>query len=54
MLRLLLLVLSAAAAFSAEEAVPTHLKVKASFTRLDKDGKPLASYFRGTAVFKMG
>ena len=40
MLRLLLLVLSAAAAFSAEEAVPTHLKVKASFTRLDKDGKP--------------
>lgn len=40
MLRLLLLVLSAAAAFAAEEAVPTHLKVKASFTRLDKDGKP--------------
>ena len=27
-------------AFAAEEAVPTHLKVKASFTRLDKDGKP--------------
>ena len=40
MLRQLLLVLSAAAAFAAEEAVPTHLKVKASFTRLDKDGKP--------------
>ena len=40
MLRLLLLVLSAATAFAAEEAVPTHLKVKASFTRLDKDGKP--------------
>ena len=40
MLRLLLLVLSAAAALAAEEAVPTHLKVKASFTRLDKDGKP--------------
>ena len=38
--RLLLLVLSAATAFAAEEAVPTHLKVKASFTRLDKDGKP--------------
>ena len=27
-------------AFAAEEAVPTHLKVKASFTRLGKDGKP--------------
>jgi type II secretory pathway component HofQ len=40
MLRLLLLVLSAATACAAEEAVPTHLKVKASFTRLDKDGKP--------------
>jgi hypothetical protein len=40
MLRLLLLALSAATAFAAEEAVPTHLKVKASFTRLDKDGKP--------------
>jgi hypothetical protein len=40
MLRPLLLVLSAAMAFAAEEAVPTHLKVKASFTRLDKDGKP--------------
>jgi type II secretory pathway component GspD/PulD (secretin) len=40
MLRLLLLVLSAATVCAAEEAVPTHLKVKASFTRLDKDGKP--------------
>lgn len=38
--RALLLVLLAASAFAAEEAVPTHLKVKASFTRLDKDGKP--------------
>ena len=38
--RLLLLVLSAATAFAAEEAVPTHLKVKATFTRPDKDGKP--------------
>ena len=38
--RLLLLVLLAATAFAAEEAVPTHLKVKASFTRHDKDGKP--------------
>jgi hypothetical protein len=40
MLRTLLLVLSTLTAFAAEEAVPTHLKVKASFTRLDKDGKP--------------
>ena len=39
MLRLLLLVLLAATAFAADEAVPTHLKVKAKFTRLDKDGK---------------
>jgi hypothetical protein len=39
MLRLLLLVLLAATAYAAEEAVPTHLKVKATFTRLDKDGK---------------
>jgi len=39
MLRLLLLVLLSLTAFAAEEAVPTHLKVKASFTRLDKDGK---------------
>ena len=40
MFRTLLLVLSGLTAFAAEEAVPTHLKVKASFTRLDKDGKP--------------
>ena len=40
MLRLLLVVLLAATVYAAEEAVPTHLKVKASFTRLDKDGKP--------------
>jgi len=40
MLRLLLLVLSAATVYAADEAVPTHLKVKASFIRLDKDGKP--------------
>jgi hypothetical protein len=40
MLRLLPLVLLAATAFAADEAVPTHLKLKASFTRLDKDGKP--------------
>jgi hypothetical protein len=40
MLRPLLLVLLASAAFAAEEAVPTHLKVKATFTRPDKDGKP--------------
>jgi Flp pilus assembly secretin CpaC len=39
MRRLLLLVLLAATACAAEEAVPTHLKVKATFTRLDKDGK---------------
>ena len=38
--RLLLLVLLAATAYAAEEAVPTHLKLKATFTRLDKDGKP--------------
>ncbi len=36
----LLLSLLAAAAFAADDEVPTHLKVKASFTRLDKDGKP--------------
>jgi len=35
-----LLVLLASSVFAAEEAVPTHLKLKASFTRLDKDGKP--------------
>jgi len=40
MLRLLLVVLLAATVYAAEEAVPTHLKVKATFTRLDKDGKP--------------
>jgi hypothetical protein len=40
MLRALLLVLLASAAFAAEETVPTHLKVKATFTRPDKDGKP--------------
>ena len=39
MLRLLLLVLLAATVYAAEEAVPTHLKVKATFTRPDKDGK---------------
>jgi hypothetical protein len=39
MLRLLPLVLLAATAFAADEDVPTHLKLKASFTRLDKDGK---------------
>jgi len=36
----LLLVLLGLTAFAAEEPVPTHLKVKATFTRLDKDGKP--------------
>jgi type II secretory pathway component GspD/PulD (secretin) len=40
MLRDLLLVLLASAAFAADDAVPTHLKVKATFTRPDKDGKP--------------
>jgi hypothetical protein len=40
MLRLLSLVLLSAAACAAEETVPTHLKVKATFTRPDKDGKP--------------
>jgi hypothetical protein len=39
MLRLLLLVLLVATAYAAEDAVPTHLKVKATFTRPDKDGK---------------
>jgi len=39
MFRLLLPLLLALTAFSAEEPVPTHLKVKATFTRLDKDGK---------------
>lgn len=40
MLRPLLALLLALTAFAAEEAVPTHLKVKATFTRPDKDGKP--------------
>ena len=40
MSRAALLVLLALTAFAAEEAVPTHLKVKATFTRPDKDGKP--------------
>lgn len=34
------LLVVAVASFATEDAVPTHLKVKASFTRLDKDGKP--------------
>jgi len=38
--RFVLIVLLASSVFAAEEAVPTHLKLKASFTRLDKDGKP--------------
>lgn len=33
------LFLLVAAVFAADDTVPTHLKVKASFTRLDKDGK---------------
>ena len=37
--RIVVLLVVAAAGFAAEEAVPTHLKVKATFTRLDKDGK---------------
>jgi type II secretory pathway component GspD/PulD (secretin) len=40
MFRPLLLVLLALTASAAEEAVPTHLKVKATFMRPDKDGKP--------------
>ena len=40
MFRPLLLVLLALTAFAADEAVPTHLKVMATFTRPDKDGKP--------------
>jgi hypothetical protein len=40
MLRSLLAVLLASTAFAADDAVPTHLKVKATFTRPDKDGKP--------------
>jgi hypothetical protein len=34
------LALLALTAFAADDAVPTHLKVKATFTRPDKDGKP--------------
>ena len=37
--RIVVLLVVAAAGFAAEEAVPTHLKVKATFTRPDKDGK---------------
>lgn len=40
MLRSLLAVLLVSSAFAADDAVPTHLKVKATFTRPDKDGKP--------------
>jgi hypothetical protein len=40
MLRSLLAVLLVSTAFAADDAVPTHLKVKATFTRPDKDGKP--------------
>ena len=40
MLRPFLALLLVSSAFAAEEAVPTHLKVKATFTRPDKDGKP--------------
>ena len=40
MLRSLFAVLLVSTAFAAEDAVPTHLKVKATFTRPDKDGKP--------------
>lgn len=39
MLRPLLFVLVGLTALAAEEPVPTHLKVKATFTRPDKDGK---------------
>jgi hypothetical protein len=40
MLRSFLAVLLVSAACPADDAVPTHLKVKATFTRPDKDGKP--------------
>ena len=40
MLRTFLAVLLVSTAFAADDAVPTHLKVKATFTRPDKDGKP--------------
>ena len=39
MLRSFLAVLLVSTAFAADEAVPAHLKLKASFARLDKDGK---------------
>jgi len=40
MLRTFLAVLLVSTAFAADDAVPTHLKVKATFMRPDKDGKP--------------
>ena len=40
MLRSLLVVLLVSSVLAADDAVPTHLKVKATFTRPDKDGKP--------------
>lgn len=40
MLRSFLAVLLVSSALAADDAVPTHLKVKATFTRPDKDGKP--------------
>ena len=40
MLRPFLAVLLVSSAFAADDTVPTHLKVKATFTRPDKDGKP--------------
>jgi len=40
MLRSLFAVLLVSTAFAVDDAVPTHLKVKATFTRPDKDGKP--------------
>ena len=40
MLRSLLAVLLVSTAFAADDAVPTHLKVKATLMRPDKDGKP--------------
>ena len=40
MLRSFLAVLLVSSALAADDAVPTHLKVKATFTRPDKDGQP--------------
>lgn len=40
MLRPFLAVLLVSSVLAADDAVPTHLKVKATFTRPDKDGKP--------------